>query len=405
MRAWCLGALLAACDVTPLTVEQEGLGAAANDPVPSTGRGFVVVSSDYQSSHISLLNLGGTWDSSTLIATGSTNPGLSLDFSGDLVMPSAPSLGSRLFVIDRFPNSVLSSISLIDGSIEAQLDVSTGFSANPHDLVVLPDGRLLVTRYDSNLIPDAEPLAHGGDLLVLDARLTRIEQELELSGSLPMLRPPLLPHPDRALLIGDSVFVVVASYSADYQHSGSSFLVALDAHSLAVSHVVSLEPYQGCAGLSVRADQEELTVVCSGRWYGADNAAIGESGLVGVSLVGTPRRRWEVQAAGLGQSLGFSVAYTHEGNLLSVAYGSLAESTEDRLLHVEPESGTFTELLRSGAAFSLGDVRCAPPLPRCAVTDAEHRAVVLFNPSDPSSLTAVPLNDRIGLPPRWLGQY
>jgi hypothetical protein len=403
-----LGLLLAACNVEPLHVEQQGLGSLLDEPTGACGRGLVVVNSDYQSSNVSLVSNTGELLSQSLVASGNFSPGLSMDFSGDLVLSSTRTKGDELILLDRYPGSVLSFVSLRDAQVRAQLDITTGFKANPHDAIVLPSGLIYVTRYGTN--PDSGRFAfdQGGDLLLIDPTIPEIVARLGLAEALPEIPSPLFPNPDRALLVNDTLYVVVATYSLDYKNSGSSFVVAVDPNRNVVVGSLALEGLHGCAGIAVRDDSRELTVACSGKWHTPKGATVAESGLVGIDITDGMKKVWQLPASRLSpaQPFAFTVAYASPTQIVAATFGSLITNSPDRLVAYRPGNDTLTTLEESSPAFSLGDVRCMSPCSRCVVADASRGGLSFwdFAGTTPKS-TFVSLDDGIGLPPRWIGRF
>src|SRR5258708_24973637 len=115
-------ALLTACGVrTPAT----NTGGAHNDAGPC-GRGVAVVTSDYMSWSVSLLDLEGNVISPSVISSASATTGLSAPLSGDVVLPSTPAHGDTLVLIDSYRASILTWVDVKSGAVRGQLSVSTG---------------------------------------------------------------------------------------------------------------------------------------------------------------------------------------------------------------------------------------------------------------------------------------
>lgn len=403
-----LGLLLLGCDVEPRYVEQQGLGSLLDDAAPACGRGLAVVNSDYQSSNVSLISNTGELLSPSLVASGHFAPGLSADFSGDVVLPSARTDQEELILLDRYPGSVMSFVSLRDARVRAQLDVSTGFRANPHDAIVLKGGLIYVTRFDTNSDAGRVPFDEGGDLLLVDPAVPRIVSRVELRSALSDIPAPLVPNPDRGLLVDDTVYVVVATYSPDYKSSGSSFLVAIDPRLHTVTRSLRLDGLHGCAGLAVRPDRRELAVACSGKWHSPQGATVAESGLVGIDISDGMKKVWQLPASRLSpaQPFAFTVAYASPTQLVAATFGSLITNSPDRLVAYRPADDTVTILEESSKAFSLGDIRCMAPCSRCVVADASRGGLGFWDFTGTKPKGAfVSLNDGIGLPPRWIGRF
>src|SRR5687768_2396120 len=107
--------------------------AACNAPEPNrNGRGtdateaLVVVSSDYQSSNVSLLGFDGSVLTPSILHSGSVTTGLSAALSGDVVLPTSAVSGSDIVLVDRVPDAVLTWLDARSARVRAQLPVGTG---------------------------------------------------------------------------------------------------------------------------------------------------------------------------------------------------------------------------------------------------------------------------------------
>lgn len=407
--------MVLACDVEPVGLGPTGISDLDVMPNGDCGRGFLVASSDYQSSNISALDRRGNILSPSLVSSAYAAAGLVLAFSGDVVFPTERQRGDEAIFIDRFPQSVVTFLNLRDATLRAQLDVSTGFRANPHDTSTLEDGTLLLTRFDSNPNAGSQRLDGGGDLLLLDPTAPKILARIALDTAIPGASSRMLPHPERMLRVGARVFVVVALYSPDFRQTGASFLVTIDTASLTVVDAVEIAGLKGCAGIALAPNGAEVAVACSGSWGSKNGADPDSSGLVGFDITGLPVQTWQLLATTMtpAQPFGFTVAYADRTHVLGVALGRNSTdnnpSQSDRFVSYDVKAKKL-EVLHSvaGRPFSLGDVRCFSECGRCALANADGRgSVMLFQASDSEvHLDAeVTIDDQLGLPPRWLGTF
>jgi len=97
---------------------------------------LVVANSDFTSTNISVLSPAGSVLSESIISSASAPPGLTTALSGDVVFPLEPTPGV-IVLIDRFPNSVVTSVDPSTAMVMKQLPVGTGFAANPHDYLAV----------------------------------------------------------------------------------------------------------------------------------------------------------------------------------------------------------------------------------------------------------------------------
>jgi len=406
---------LAGCDVYPVGPGPTGIADFSNLPDNGCGRGFLISSSDYQSSNISAINWQGHQLTPSLVSSGLTAAGLVQAFSGDVVLPTERQLGSEALIIDRYPQSVLSFVTLATAEIRKQIDVSTGFAANPRDALRLEDGRILVTRFDSNLDLGRNPYDAGGDLVVVDQDSKQVRARIDLRPATLKATDILLPHPDRMLRHGNVIYVVVPLYSHDYQTTGASYLVSLDSKTLGLIGSLELTGLKGCSGLSLSPDSAELAIACFGNWLGDEGSDPETSGLVGLDITAAPIERWRLLATSLSPSLpfGFSVAYANHSHVVAVALGHLAEAGQsaesDRFVSYDVKTKAVeTIYVERGTPFSLGDVSCLSPCGSCALANANGRGeVMLFedNGAQVKAIASFPSDPQLGLPPRWLGTF
>lgn len=385
----------------------------APDPAPSSGgvdlpmgpcgRGLAVLSSDYQSTNVGLTDISGSLVSPSFLSSASASTALSAPLSGDVVLPLFQQDGGELVVIDRTP-AVLTWIDVATARVRAQLDVSSGFAANPRDYLDLGDGRAYVTRFENNPQAGAQSHDGGNDILVIDPRQPAIVGRIDL---LPAMSdaPGFLPRASRMIIARDAVYVLLLGYNADFSEAVSSRLIRIE-DDVIVGSIV-LNDFYGCEGLAAHGDR--LAISCSGLLTGGDTTTTAGSGLViidgdTITTIGADTL--------VGQPLGFAVAFTRAGVLVN-ALGALAldggADVPDAILHVT--DGAFTTVLRSESRpFELGDIRCNTSLANdacdaCFVTDAERHVLHRLSAQDGQYIDAIPFEDGVGLPPRSLGGF
>lgn len=126
---------------------------------------FAVLSTDYTSTVLSLVDADGTVQTGEWLTSGTTAPGLTAALSGDVALPSTQEDGT-FSVIDRLNTDVITRF-CADGSLIGQLRVAPaeGFSSNPQDTVILSPTEAWVSRYEWNADDAAAPEDRGTDLL------------------------------------------------------------------------------------------------------------------------------------------------------------------------------------------------------------------------------------------------
>jgi hypothetical protein len=380
------------------------------------GRGVAVISSDYASTNLSFLGLDGAVLSESVVSSGSASPGLSAALSGDVVLPTLPGLGDRLVLIDRAPtNTVLTWVDVKAGAAVAQLPVGTGFASNPHDYVELSDGRAYVTRYQGNLAAGSEPFDAGNDLLIVDPAVSRITGSIDLTLAIAGAGPQYFPSPDRAVRVGDQVFVLLGGNTLDFMDSAESRVVVVSDITGEITEVQVLRGMHGCWGLAVSPSGNQLAVTCPGRFVGS-SSVLDESGVVLLSIGDQLRelQRFPASTFGVG-AVGLSVSFATESTLLFVTLGDFGANgqppMDDTLIRLDLVTQGFEVLLRSdGEAFTLGDVHCAAACNVCFLADAKRDGGVVhrFEVSGKGVLSGgvpIKVDPSIGLPPRYLSRF
>lgn len=322
--------LMAACG------EPQGLpsAGAGDDPV-----GFAVVCSDYGSSQVALLQPDGlTPAADPLIHSGSHEAGLVLALSGDVVLPTV-NRGQDVLVIDR-THGVLTWVAPGTAVVTRQLSVAQDFAANPHDVLELEDGRLLVTRYDR-----APGEFTGGDDVAVLAADGAVSQSISFSTE-----PGVRARPDRLLSLGDRVLVSLNHGSPDYTDwSAGRYATLREVDGLwAVDQEWTLPEVRNCGGLA--ADGDRFAVVCTGTYEAGmplgDGSGVilsDENGVESARLLGSDPR----VAGALAPAVAFA-----DGAVWLVRYGELG-GRGDAVLRWDPEQDAVESALELEGAFAI----------------------------------------------------
>jgi hypothetical protein len=385
------------------------LGSDAGDGAPPAVcvRGVSVVSSDYQSTNVSVVSPEGKVLSESIISSGSAPAGLTTPLSGDVVVPGTRPPSGKLVTIDR-TNAVLTWIDVASGSVQKQLSVGTGFAANPHDYLEVSDEKAYVSRYETNTAPGKEPFDDGGDVLILNG------EDSSITGNVPLAVPndgEFLPRPSRMLLSGRTAWVMLERLDATFAPAGSSRIAGIDTATDAISWTLDLPNAGNCGGLAQSPSGRSVVISCSG---GFDANAAGRTLILIDATSDPPKelRRFST-AAELDAPLAPSIAFASEKLLIGVAYGDTTAARNDSLYSVNVDSGEVSKLTDAGAAFALGDVFCSPGCADlCFLADAELKpagatakgALRVYDSSGKELPDrAFPVNPSIGLPPRSIG--
>ncbi len=363
------------------------LGCGAPEPAENTGgttlppgacgRGSVVVSSDYQSTNVSLVDLDGKVLSESFLSSGTTAAGLSAPLSGDVALPSTSASGDEIVVIDRYPASVLTWVGVADGQVRGQLSVKTGFAANPKDYLRLEDGRAYVSRFEPNSSAGKEPFDAGDDIVVLAADHSKIETRLDLASAMSGEAPEFFVRPSRMLEVGGRVLVLSQGYTKSYDAEAPSRLIAIDPKTDSIERVLVLDGAHGCIAMALAPGDALLALSCAGEFAGGDDPRLDSSAVVLVDPVAMKEvRRFEALNTS-NAPFGYGIGFMSAEQLIVTTLGrediSGQASRPDRVLSLPVAGGPATELLRSDRRVAVVlDVRCYAQCERCFVTDAER---------------------------------
>lgn len=360
-RAALFAMLLIACG-TPDACPPAHLGPLDRDPA------FAVVSSDYASSAIALLDEEGALITEAWLDSGTVVPGVVAALSGDVVLPTTPVAPCVLTVIDRYGTDVVTFLDTCGsdaGTVIAQIDVGSAFRANPQDVVGLDDTRAFVSRSDPNLDPDAAARDRGSDLLLVDFRRGRVLSRVDLSaldvdpGEHVFARPGRMVRLVRGGI--ERVVVGLGRLSLDFAVAGPGGLGVVDPETLAVTGL-ELPELAACDELDAVPGEPALAVVtCRGPAYLNDEEERRpRTGLVLVELEESGglrvRARWEASEHPLAPVFNtWSVPVSAE-RVVSVAMGDLVLGVRDRVGLIElGAAGASPLLMDAGSAFVIGD--------------------------------------------------
>jgi hypothetical protein len=409
-----LALALSACGAPAPPSDTGGTDVAAG----ACGRGLVVIESDYQSSNVSLVGLGGEVLSASLISSGSALSGLSAPLSGDVVAPNSPQLGDALVLIDRYPTSVLTWIEVASGEVRAQLDVRTGFASNPQDYLLLAPDEAYVTRYETNASPGAAPFDEGGDVLRIDPAGPAIAGRIDLGVAISDA-PGFLPRPGRMVSDGARVWILLAAYDATFSGSAPSRIATIEGG--VVTAVTLLEGLHGCSALALEpvTDAPRLAVGCSGHFDGDGNATVAASGVALLSTAASaPSEIARYAAADIGAPVGFGLAFADGPRLLLTTLGNPGiggrAAVPDTLVALALDSGVATTIAHADP-FAFGELRCATPVAggdttgcgSCWIGDAGRTMLhrIALDGAVPALAESITVETAVGLPPRGIGRF
>lgn len=377
---------------------------------PNLGSGFAVVNSDFAVSSISLLDNNGKLAAGDCFSSSTKVPGATLALSGDVVLPSAAQPGNEIVAIDR-GNASLTWLSPETCKPLRQLDVSTGFKANPHDVIGVSSTKAYVLRYELNPTPGAKQFDAGDDILIIDPSKPAITGRIDLAPyAVQGTGPKIQARGDRALVIDGTMYVALSDLSADFQTAGPGRLVMIDTATDKVTGTVDLPDLNNCSGLSFLDDKNTLFVSCQGLFALADPSST--SGVFAVDVSASPPKVTHIAAATPfgGLPLGSYSGVARDGALgFAVTSGAFTPPPTDVLWTFDPVAGTATALSTATESFVYGIVLVDAGNQRVYLTDATSTKpqVLEFTytaTGTPKLATGVSVSPA-GLPPREFQRF
>lgn len=376
-------------------------------------RGIAVVNSDYASTSISLLDPAtGNVANGDCINSGTRAPGATLALSGDVILPSQPQVGGALVAIDR-TNSALTWIDPATCKPQRQLDVSTKFYANPHDVISVSATKAYVLRYELNGNPTAEPndFDEGDDVLIIDPSQPKITGRIALASyAVQGQGTAIQARPERGLQIDGKVYITLSNLSADFQTASHGRVLIVDPAKDAVTGMIEIDGLKNCGGLSYDEAHKTLAVACAGAF--SDGAQqVNGSGVAYFDLAASPiAETRRIAASVIGRPIAGFSSVARDGALgFAVTFGEFGGAPKDQLWSLDKAAGTAAPLAEGGDSFIYGSVMVDPLHSRMYLTDAlmskPRVHIYSYASGAPTLQSSVDVNPSVGLPPRELARY
>lgn len=340
----------------------------ALDGGASPVRGIVVVHSDYQSSSVSLLDRDGNLVKDGCMTSGTGNPGLSMTLSEDLALPSQMPPGSPVVIVDR-GNATLTWLDPATCAPLGQLAVGTGFTANPHDYVMLSASKAYVPRYKPNTAATPAPgdFDDGNDLLIVDPDPAQAKL-LGRIDLLPFAPAGVLPRADRALLIDGTVYVSLNATDAKFSSYATGRIVMVDPSTDQVSGTIDLPGLKDCGTMAQVPGEKKLLVSCTGDYN--DQAQVNSSGVAVLDLsVSPPAVAARLVAASTGTMPFSTVAALDDNTIFAVTMGDYSNLPPDMLWVLAQNGAAPLRLYASTESYALGAVLVDAERGRVFLTD------------------------------------
>jgi hypothetical protein len=373
--------LLLGCNVTAARVTG-GVDLPERGDCP---RGLAVVSSDFVSSELALLDPEGVVKSAAFLSSAAgpaTN--LSAPFSGDLSLAPAGSRPGELVVVDRFGTDVLTFVDTRTAAVRAQLPIGTGFEANPQDYLEVSDHVAFVPRLGENRSPGRERFDAGSDLLVVDPSVPSIVDSIAMPR-----RDGYRPNPVAVTPFGDDVLVTLQHARPDYSGMADSELVAVGVESQRLHYRLPLSGLKNCGRAELSPSRQLLAVACES--FADRVGAVAEpqaSGLVLFDALGDePRELRRFSALELvGGPIQSSLEFASEHSVLLKTQTALGADHDNQLFSLSLRSGDVTLLATAardesglGYGIAFGGMSChAGCGDPCLVADASRGKLLRF---------------------------
>lgn len=381
-------------------------------------RGFVVLESQYQSTNVAILDLSGAVLSDSLLASNTNSGGLFASLSGDVVPMSSLAVGPELPLIDRAAGSgAVHWVELTSGKIVRSVAVDTGFPAYPQDYAPISTRRAYVSRFGHNLSPNEMAFDAGSDLLIVDPAAAEISGSIDLRAALGDEAVDNLPRPGRIAIHGDKALVLLSTLpERSFSATTSSRLAVVNTASDFLEEAIVLGGLRNCSGLAISPNRAELAIFCSALVDTKGGVDLESSGIVLVDLQAEPVVKRVLSSSVLGaRPVGSYGDYATESVLLVGAFGAFDTqgqvTSQDSLLRIDLDNNTVEAILESeDSPFTLGGIACDAACGVCLVADAGREGGVVHRyeidmHGSLTSVSAVKIEERIGLPPRYIGRF
>lgn len=372
---------------------------------------FAVVSSDYSSTAIAMLDTQGDPIDVEWFTSADALAGLVAALGGDVTLPTMSEPG-HVMVIDRFRVDVLTRVAIPGGELVGQLRThatvtAAGFSSNPQDYVSTAPDRGWVSRFGRNADAGAPAAERGTDLVEINPMtMARTGGRVDLAGfDTAVGDNPVLARPSRMVRLGDYVAVGLGLLSTDFQASAEGVVALVDPSNGTVTSL-SLSGLRNCGTLvPVPGDDTRAMVACTGHSAFFDAAEVRASaGIVVVRRVDdalVEDARWAAGDDALSAVAVNGVVAISADEFVAVEYGDFIAPTDDAVYRVVISTGAQTLLGTADGQYQLGTSAYDDASGLLLVPDAsEGLRRFTLTEANATEGTSVPLSTTRGLAPR-----
>ncbi|MGB5810773.1 MAG: hypothetical protein WBG86_09600, partial [Polyangiales bacterium] len=383
---------------------------------------FAVVSSDFSSTSIAVLDADFVALDESWLNSGTTFPGLVATLSGDVALPNQQAGDGTFAVIDRFSTDVVSRFFVPSGNLNGQVRTQgelgmSGFSSNPQDLVFVDETSAWVTRLGVNLDDTAPPENQGTDLLQINpTTMTLTGGRVDLSsfntiGTVMTDQGPVdvivYARPNRAVRVDSTVVVGLDRLSLSFDAAGPGMVAVVDLDDESATGLLLGSGFANCGNATpVPGAASKVVVSCQG--FAANFGDEGETrASAGVLLLDVTDGEVTIETTWRASTDEDSAIAVNEliaiddTRVAGVAYGNFVDTT-DALYITDITSGDQELVYTSLGSFEIGTSAWDPDAELLFVPDGVESAVIEYalTESGPMEVGSVELAPGLGLPPR-----
>lgn len=371
--------------------------------------GFALVTTDYVTTAIALLDVQGELITEAWIDSGTMPAGITTTIGGDVVLPSSPPADGTLTLIDRLGVDVVTRIEVPSGHVLQQLHAQssetdeTGFRANPQDWQVLDSQNALLSRHEPNLNVSATELDKGNDVLWMNLASGSTTMRLDFASlDTQTNSATIYARPSQMARVGAFVAIGTARLSLDFRTAGPGAIALLDIRTRQLTRI-DVPELSNCGSVAAVPGMTSVWVLCAGETFSDTQQRRTKAGVV----------RFDIAASGIATRSAQWLAGEHS-NVLPPSTGLIAldehrfavvatgDDQPDQLLVIDTATNATTVWFVANDSFILGQGCYAPDTQMLLVPDALAglRRWTITDASMPTSLPNLAVSPLRRLPAR-----
>jgi len=381
---------------------------------------YAVVSSDYSSSSIAMLDEDFEVIDESWLNSGTTYPGLVATLSGDVVLPNRQAGDETFAVIDRLFTDVVTRFFVPSGNLNGQARThgevgESGFSSNPQDFIFVDADSAWAPRYNSNFNQAAPPENQGNDLFEINptdmsATGARIDlSSLDTTATVMTDDGPIevdvFARPSRGVLVGSRIVIGLDRISGSFDAAGDGMVAIVDLEDESVQGL-ELAGLKSCGNaVPVPGAPSKVVVACVGfaQPYGDEPQVRASSGVVLLDVTDaevTIERLWRV-ADHPGSAIAVNSVIAIDAERVVGVANPDATRTLDALYETDLTTGVQELVHESSGSFVVGLPAYDPDGEMLYVPDAGENGVVEFASDEGSFVEtgSTSIAPGLGLPP------